>query len=1142
MKGIADRIVFEGGMFFGTPMNMLQFGRFCMLIGVPKSMPPDRETESGSSQTRQTRFQYDAVGNQTAVIDPLGRLSSSQYDRLDRVVKTTAPDSDGAGPLLPEITLSAYDSVGNLVSQTNGAGETERFAYDSRSQLVWSADGRGDETTRRYDAAGNLVRLVDPAGNLTTYAYDGLDRLTTETTASGVRTREYNALGQLAFATDRNGRTTAYSFDRLDRKTGEKWYADRTAAASGAGFSEQLQWLYDELGRLNEDRFFHYSAPSVQDHRITRSYVYDGLDRLTESSNQSLYNNSSFRSATWNGGPTPAVRQTYAYAYDSSGLVETRRQFIAGLFAAESRSTYNAFGELARREEKDVDAASVASAILDFESTDAVFSYLGDGSLASTTRYTDWDAALPGGAGHRNRVQTTYAYDGAGRLKNIAHGQSRRTTASWPAAAPLLAFAYDGAGRINSQGTDWNTALAGLTTRADETQTFEYDAAGQLLGVTSNLSGQGAGYDYGPNGNRTNVNEPGGGSDSYVTAANNRVSQDSTYTYEYDNEGNLVYSYVTSDFGNRTYYTWDHRNRLTKVSHWNDDHEMLIVDYRYNAADELVYRNVSYYNESPEFEHYLVESGQRTLTFEQDSDGDVKRRTQYGPTGEVLFDQVFDATGSQGLQGEQDLLLPLGDHQHSTRVVLAHDVSDATYVRQSLDYAQFGRVTATLGANGAPDSTGVVTAFAHHGSLLDVATGLQLKSNGPGGRWYSPDLGRFISEDPIQDGTNWYLFAGNNPVIYADPTGLSMQGYPLNGGYSGNVTRQPTIKPGYLPTYNAGNPFASTTFGGFVDGERGAQILGGGFGPAPGPVGSIASYQAAAGRTVSRQAPPVASKPIVAAAPTSSGWLSTIGGALRTAGSIGYETVTNYPSYLGTELVAAGRTIVATGRSAGDFVGDHASMAYHDPRAEATRVKQSAVQTAVGIKNTAVYVGSHPIDAARGAGNAAINYADRLTTDPNVSGELLGNGTVAWATGGATAGGGQLLGRGLNALRYVPTGPSKNIVGLTIEQATQLEQRLLSIPGAKQVRAFGSRTKGTSTAASDLDIALIGQIDKYDPITKAIVREVQKFAKQLGIGNGKGLLPLDITPATSTRALNKSILANPEYNPAQGLPKYKKLK
>ncbi len=182
----------------------------------------------------------------------------------------------------------------------------------------------------------------------------------------------------------------------------------------------------------------------------------------------------------------------------------------------------------------------------------------------------------------------------------------------------------------------------------------------------------------------------------------------------------------------------------------------------------------------------------------------MKRRYVYGPTGEVLFDQVFDTTVTTPLQGEQDLVLPLGGHQHSTRVVLAHDFQDATYVRQSLDYAQFGRVTATLGAGGPADSTGVVTAFAHHGSLLDAATGLQLK----GQRWYSVDLGRFVSEDPIQDGANWYMFAGNDPVNYADPSGLCQQGHPLTGG--SNFSRLP----------------ASTTFGGFVDANQGRQILG----------------------------------------------------------------------------------------------------------------------------------------------------------------------------------------------------------------------------------------------------------------------------------------------------------------------------
>lgn len=40
-----------------------------------------------------------------------------------------------------------------------------------------------------------------------------------------------------------------------------------------------------------------------------------------------------------------------------------------------------------------------------------------------------------------------------------------------------------------------------------------------------------------------------------------------------------------------------------------------------------------------------------------------------------------------------------------------------------------------------------------------------------GARFYWPELGRFISQDPIGDGVNWYAYAGNNPVVYVDPAG-----------------------------------------------------------------------------------------------------------------------------------------------------------------------------------------------------------------------------------------------------------------------------------------------------------------------------------------------------------------------------------
>ena len=39
-------------------------------------------------------------------------------------------------------------------------------------------------------------------------------------------------------------------------------------------------------------------------------------------------------------------------------------------------------------------------------------------------------------------------------------------------------------------------------------------------------------------------------------------------------------------------------------------------------------------------------------------------------------------------------------------------------------------------------------------------------------RYYDSSIRRFISEDPIKDGLNWYAYCGNNPVMFVDPSGL----------------------------------------------------------------------------------------------------------------------------------------------------------------------------------------------------------------------------------------------------------------------------------------------------------------------------------------------------------------------------------
>src|SRR5574340_1363501 len=57
-----------------------------------------------------------------------------------------------------------------------------------------------------------------------------------------------------------------------------------------------------------------------------------------------------------------------------------------------------------------------------------------------------------------------------------------------------------------------------------------------------------------------------------------------------------------------------------------------------------------------------------------------------------------------------------------------------------------------------------------------------------GARFYWPEMGRFIQQDPIGDGANWYAYVGNNPVVGIDPEGLASLSFDAYLGVGGGFT------------------------------------------------------------------------------------------------------------------------------------------------------------------------------------------------------------------------------------------------------------------------------------------------------------------------------------------------------------------
>jgi RHS repeat-associated protein len=120
------------------------------------------------------------------------------------------------------------------------------------------------------------------------------------------------------------------------------------------------------------------------------------------------------------------------------------------------------------------------------------------------------------------------------------------------------------------------------------------------------------------------------------------------------------------------------------------------------------------------------------------------------------------------------------DHLGSTRVVT--DTSGAKIAEYI--YEPFGKVIA--GTDGEQSFTG----------KKEDSTGLIYF----GARFYDPEIGRFITQDPAKIGQNWYEYCYNNPLRNIDPDGC----YPLSVT-GGNPEKQAAVHTlGYWNAYQAG--------------------------------------------------------------------------------------------------------------------------------------------------------------------------------------------------------------------------------------------------------------------------------------------------------------------------------------------------
>ena len=88
-----------------------------------------------------------------------------------------------------------YDAAGNMLSKPRPAPlyYTQSWTYNSMNEVLTATDGRGNTTNYAYNATGLLTSVKDPDGDITSYTY--------------------YPDGQIDTVTDPDTMTTTYTYD-----------------------------------------------------------------------------------------------------------------------------------------------------------------------------------------------------------------------------------------------------------------------------------------------------------------------------------------------------------------------------------------------------------------------------------------------------------------------------------------------------------------------------------------------------------------------------------------------------------------------------------------------------------------------------------------------------------------------------------------------------------------------------------------------------------------------------------------------------------------------------------------------------------------------------------------------------------------
>ncbi|MEO7260289.1 MAG: RHS repeat-associated core domain-containing protein [Jatrophihabitantaceae bacterium] len=673
--------------------------------------------DDGVDDRTQTR--YDGAGRATLTTEYKGLTATSSV----RVVHggnqvTVIPPAGGVAQ----------------TSMTNARGWTTMLRqYTSAPTVTGSVvTGAHQDTSYGYTALGQQSSISSASGTLG-FSYDRGGRITSQSDPdTGTSLKTYSDAGEVLRSTDANNVVLSHTYDALGRRTGTY----HTATQTTANLLDDWVWDTVQPGRLSYSQH-HVSSTAVWKVATTG---YDGAG-LPLSTTTTLPTGTAAEAAF-------AAAYTTNFTYTSTHQLATMQPAApAGNLPSETlRYTYDSLGNPA--------------------------SLSGISAIVSAATYSPYGEPLQYQLGVNNQLSSlSYDYDAQTRRLSM---QDLSTTAV-QAQLEHRTFGYDVSGNlIKSTDTEGNASAP------VQTQCYRYTALNQLSqawsatdGCASDPSTAGVG------------NSLVGGPQPYwsswsFTAAGLRSQQ-------------VQHAVTGAATGDRTTgYTYDlagHANGLHTTS------GSFVSSYQEDAAGNVTARTATGANLAMTYDYQ-----NRTLTmsgaggssnYVYDSDGnellrhDATTATLYLPgqellrtnsTGTITGNRYYLFNGTEvAMRGSATSANPywvMVDPHGSAQVAAATVATGiGPVVRRYVD--PFGNQLGVTSGGTWPDSH----MFLNKPSVPTTASSSLTAISDVGARKYDPTTGRFLSADPVVDGSNpqslnGYAYADNNPIGKADPSGL----------------------------------------------------------------------------------------------------------------------------------------------------------------------------------------------------------------------------------------------------------------------------------------------------------------------------------------------------------------------------------